>query len=237
MTDMSKKIKITLLFSIFFILFSAFLVFFSNAQAASVPQFLVSWQASSYVPDWYRGKVFPSAGSKVSVGFDLVNNGKIVDLSKTAIRWYVNDNLIVNENNGLGIKNFTFINNDVYGGNEIDIRITLPNYNGGILDKTVAIPVKQPEVVVDAPYFGNKVSQGKNTLYAWPFFFNIKNIADLIYNWSVNGRGATDANSPFLNLNVDLSTAPGSILNLNAGIENSTNQIESANKTIQLEVK
>ena len=82
---------------------------------------LVSWQADSYVPSWYQGKIFPTNGSKIGVNFELLENGKIVNLSKIKVRWYINDKLIRNESNGLGIKSLSFTTSD-YPGYETEVR-------------------------------------------------------------------------------------------------------------------
>lgn len=229
----NKKFKILIFISTFFFLLYAFFV---GAQTS--PQFLISWQSDSYVPDWYQGKIFPANGSRIDISFELLENGKIADISKTIVRWYVNNNLVINEKNGTGIKNYSFINNDVYRGNDIEVKITLPNYKGAIIDRIINIPVKSQEAVIGPSYFDNKVSTGKSVFYAWPFFFNIKNLNDLSFNWVVNGQKAKNfGQAPsVLNLNVEQGTLSGTKVDVNVNIMNSKNQMESASKVMQLEV-
>ncbi|MCL5004571.1 MAG: hypothetical protein M1170_01335, partial [Patescibacteria group bacterium] len=82
---------------IFFILYALFLFSsFNIAYAQSGYEFLTTWKADGFVPAWYEGKILPSRGSRVSVSFELLKNGKISDLSNVVVRWYVNDNLVKN---------------------------------------------------------------------------------------------------------------------------------------------
>ncbi len=231
---MSKKFKIIIL-TVLISNFSFLISHSANAQAA--PEFLVSWQAQSYVPIWYQGKVFPTYGSRVDVKFELIDNGKIADLSKAKIRWYVNDDLTRNENNGLGIKNYSFVNSSVYGGNDLEVKVSIVDYKGKSLDKIIAIPVKSPEAIIEAPYLDNGVDKGKSAFFAWPFFFGIPN--NFSIKWMVDGNEAngSSANSPILSLNIDSGTLPKTIINLKAQIQNLSNQMEIAEKLVPLEVK
>src|SRR3989338_8026257 len=118
---------------IFLIVVFVFLILNSVDAQTALPQFLVSWQAQSYAPARYQGKIFPTKGTPIVISFELIDNGKIVDLSKTAVRWYINDELVKNEDNGLGIKSLQF-NLPDYAGQETEIRIAIPDYKGSQLD-------------------------------------------------------------------------------------------------------
>ena len=204
-----------------------------NAQTASAPRFMVSWQANSLAPSWYRGKIFPTTGSRVTVKFELVDNGKIIDLSKTAIRWYVNNDLKLNETNGLGIKSYSYITGD-YVGNDINIRISIPNYNGSTLDNVITIPIVSPEVVINAPFSDKTVPPGKVSLEAIPFFFNAGNINNLLFAWNSNGQAAGSTSNPLLNLNIDPATLQGTAISLSVVVKNISNELEAAAKNLQL---
>ncbi len=205
----------------------------ANAQVTSAPQFMVSWQANSSAPSWYRGKIFPTTGSGITVKFELVDSGKIVDLSKTPVRWYVNNNLKLNEANALGIKSYSFITND-YTGNDINIRISIPNYNGSVLDNVLTIPIVSPEVVINAPFPGKTIMPGKLNLEAIPFFFNAGSINNLSFSWNANGQPTSGTANPLLNLNIDPGTPQGTSVNLSVVVKNITNELEAASKNLQL---
>lgn len=209
---------------------------FASAQTSS-QQFLTSWQVSnSYAPSWYQGKVFPTTGSRVSVKFDFIDNGKVVDLSKNKIRWYVNDNLVINEANGSGITNYSFIDND-YVGSDTEVRISIPDYKTGSLNYVLTIPVVSPEIVIKAPYSDKKISAGKATFEAIPFFFKIANPNRLSFRWTANNQSTGDSNSQFLNLNIDPTTTKGVIFNIAVFAGNISDELEQVSKNMQMMIQ
>lgn len=209
--------------------------FFNFANAA--PQFLISWKADSYVPSWYEGKVLPSRGTPVTVSFELIDGGRTANLSGTAVRWYINNKLVRNETSGLGIQSISFAIPD-YGGQETEVRITIPNYRGSELNHILRIPVKNPEAVLDGKFISRGVKAGDNAFEAIPLFFNVKDINDLGFDWTANGQEANvDTTTPWkLNLNVDQDTAEGFFINLQVVVRNFMDQLEFGSKEVQLEV-
>ena len=200
-------------------------------------QFLTSWKADGFVPTWYQGKILPTRGSRVSVSFELINKGKISDLSNTVVRWYINDNLVKNENNGLGIKNYSFTVTD-YPGNNAEIRIAMPDYNGQPLNKIIQIPVNSPEVIVESPAFSlNNIS--KTAIFkANPFFFNVKTMKNLSFQWTANGQSTGNyAGSNILNFNVDPAIDPNTEISLSVVVKNLLNEMEFASKEINFKLK
>lgn len=208
-------------------------------STAAAPQFLVSWQAQSYVPGWYQGKILPTNGTPVEINFELIDNGKIVDLSKTKIRWYVNDGLVKNEEDGLGIK---ILKADIpnYSGQETEIRISVVDYLGGEpLDKIIKIPVVGPEVIINAPYPDKKISAGPSIFQAIPFFFNIKNLNGFSIEWLANEqKPASPSGNPWLlNLNVGPETPKDTEIKLSVSVKNILKELEFASKSINLTIK
>ncbi len=226
-------------FALIFIVFSFQIFIFGYANAQNGTEFLATWEANTYVPDWYQGVISPSYNSRINVKFELVENGRIANLSNTKIRWYVNDRLVRNESAGLGIKNYMVFNNLAYGGNDLEVRISIPEYKSGSLDKIIRIPVKNPEVALEAPYFNKQVEKGDNQFKAWPLFFNVLNSDALNFVWFVNGQPADkqSSNLNIFNLNIGNDVAIGEKMNLEARIGNIKNQIEQASKFVMLEVK
>ena len=205
--------------------------------AQNAPQFMVSWQADSYAPSWYQGKIFPVHGSRIKIGFELTDNGKIIDLSKNKVRWYINDKLKINEDSGLGIKTFSFLVND-YSGEDTEIKIAvLPcdgrcdGYKGEIIYKIVKIPIVSSEAVIDAPYKEKTISVGENIFLAYPFFFNVKNLSELFFEWLVANQPAESGkNNQALDLNIDSLTPSGFEIDIKAIIRNLSDEMEFAAK-------
>jgi len=229
------KLKTTLIISIFYFLLSTF----SLTHAQTSPQFLVSWWAESYAPNWYQGKILPTNGTPVAISFELIDNGKIADLSKTKVRWYVNDNLVKNEENGLGIKALE-INIPDYPSQETEIRISVVDYKGSMtLDRIIKIPVVGPEVVIDSPYPDKKISPGLSIFQAIPFFFNVKDLNSLSIEWSANEQKPKEfsANPWLLNLNIGPETPKDTEIKLSVLVKNVLKELEFASKSIQLQIK
>lgn len=235
MTDFKSKLKISvLIFSIFYFLFFVF----HSGHTQTTSQFLVSWQAQNYAPAWYQGKIFPTKGTPMNISFELIDKNKIVDVSKYRVRWYVNDQLIKNEDNGLGIKSVGVTIPD-YPGNATQIRISLPDYSNG-LDKIITIPVIKPDLVIDSPYYNNQVLSGQtSSFYAYPFFFNVKTPDALSFEWLVNGQPSEtpSAEPAKLDLKVEAAATSGFQINIQAIAGNVSNQLESASKNITVEIK
>jgi len=225
---------LTFLFVIFIFTFS--FLHFSKAQTS--PQFLVSWQAQSYVPSWYQGKILPVYKGPMEISFELIDNGKLADLSQTKIRWYVDDKLIKNEADGLGIKSLKF-NIPDYAGYETAVRIAVVDYkSGGLLDKIITIPVVGPEAVINAPYPDGKIRTGSSIFNLIPFFFNMADISNLSVDWSVNDQKPEGTSSPYLlNLNIGLDTPKDTPINISVSVKNLLNDLEFASKNIQLQIK
>lgn len=227
--------NLILIVSISYLVFSVF----NLVDAQSSPQFLVSWQAESYAPSWYQGKILAINGTPIEISFELIDNGKIADLSKTKVRWYVNDKLVKNENDGLGIKSLKITVPD-YAGQETEIRIAVVDYKGGeTLDKVITIPVVNPEAVINAPYPDRKISTGPSIFQAIPFFFNTKNLTNLLIEWSANEQkteGLT-GNPYLLNLNIGPETPKDTEIKISVLVKSLLNQLEFANKSIQLQIK
>jgi len=231
--DFNKKIKIVFLLFTFYFLLSTLSVF-----AQFTPQFLVSWNSQSYTPNWYNGKIGATYGSSVNISFELIVGGKVADISKTGIRWYKNDKLVKNENNGLGIKNYSFINN-TYGEDDIEIRISIPDYKGNTLDKIIKIPVKSPEVILDTKRFDRKLSKGVNPITLWPFFFNVIDNRELSFNLS-SDKGAVSNlsnNSSIFNLELNQNALLDTGVRLQAIVKNIKNAMESASRMIQYNIE
>jgi hypothetical protein len=229
-----KSKKFVLAVSVSCFLFSAF--YFAGAQTQ--PQFMVSWQAGNYAPNWYEGKILPVKGTAVKASFELVDNGKIADLSKIKIRWYVNGKLAINEDSGLGIKNYEFSVSG-YAGQNAEVRIVAVDYPSGQIDKIVNIPIVKPDAVINIPYPESKIGTGSSIFELFPFFFNIKNLGQLSPDWSINGQApAGQGANPFiLDLNVGPETPSSAKIGVSASVKNVSNNLEFSNKTVQLQIK
>ena len=180
----------------------------------------------------------PINGTAVNVNFELIDGGKLADLSKTIVRWYVNDKLVANENKGLGIKNIK-INIPDFKGDTTEIRIAVLGYkDGDLIDKVIEIPISGPEAIINAPYPDGKIGIGSSVLELVPFFFNISDISNFSIDWLVNGRTPNSSNNPYLlNLNIGSDTPQNTQINVSVSVKNILKQLEFASQSINLIVK
>lgn len=214
----------------------AFFVASTSQVFAASPQFMASWSANSFAPSWYQGKIFPTKGSKFTVSFELVgqdssNFGKIIDLSSSQVKWYINDRFYTQQ---VGLKSITFTN-ITYPGSTINVRISVEVTNpsdgtSSFMDNYVAIPVVSPEVVILNKNFSNTISLNSTVDFsAAPFFFNVSSINDISAVWNVGGQ-QSDKNSqdPFsLTAKFGQNISPG-LINVSITAQNINNTLETA---------
>ena len=198
----------------------------ANKVFAADPQFFVSWSADSFTPSWYEGKAFPTKGSKVNVSFELVSQnsadfGKIVNLSSSQIRWYINDSFYIQQN---GLNSLTFTNNS-FPNSTIKVRISAEvtnpsDGNSSLVNKYVTIPVASPKVIISSKDFSRILGPNSAVnLTAAPFFFNVDSINNISAIWNVSGQQSDkNAENPFsLVVKFGQNIFPGPItVNINA---------------------
>ena len=217
-----------------FLVLAAFVIFFalfSKFAAAAGPELLITWRAKSYVPPDYSGKILPTANSEMTASLEVINQGRVVDISGQTIYWYVNGNLI---SNGKGVQTVTFHTPNSLP-NVATIKAELPFYSGGDLLSEVSIPVVPPEAVIEAAYPNSSFYGGTAEAKAFPYFFNVSTANDLIFSWSVNGQIPTSSENPsILSVNSDPNMPVGSTLLIALDIQNQTNPLEAASKIVSL---
>lgn len=161
----------------------------NKIKAEEAPIFWVTWNAESYSTPEFKGKALPSYGTLTNIAFELVQNGKVVSLNSQEVIWYLNGTSV---KKGLGIKELSFHSGLSSGANRI--RIELPGFKGGAsLLKSVEIPVKLPEVVLDAPYVKKAVTSREINLRALPYYFNAMRSGELSWIWQVGTTTLNDS--------------------------------------------
>lgn len=208
--------------------------------AQTAPEFLVSWRASSYVPADYQGKVLPSSGSRVDIGFDLVDKNKTVDLSRRNITWFLGQNFL---RSGVGLKKLSV---DLTDNRTQTVRITVGDYNNEDLDHVFLLPVAEPEAIISVktPYETARnqtfLPLKNHLLEARPFFFNVSSLGGLQFKWRINGNLVSgEAESPnFLNLDLASEGAPQlTEVNVSLGVSNLLNDLELAGKSLNFVIE
>ena len=212
---------------------------------ATSPTFLVSWKADNYAPLQYFGKIFPVNQTKITVSFEMVSNnpddsGKLVDLSGSEVRWYVNDQIMYKEN---GRKTMSFVTSDS-GGAETNVKISAEYFDkvlgySSFVNRYLTIPLVSPEVVINNVGFSASLSQKTSSrIFAIPYFFN-SDFKNLSVKWSINDQNvAVDPKDPW---NLDLSLGSNyparAIVKITAVVSNILEGLPSASKDFYLTVQ
>jgi hypothetical protein len=201
---------------------------FTNAQAAS--QAMITWQAQSFAPAEYSGKILPSPGTNIKLGLEVIKENKLQDLSKINIRWYLDGKLLTQ---GFGLKetNFTASKGATYSH---FVRAVIQDKEE--ISGTVDIPIVNPKIIIKTPSPADiLVPLGKTRLQAIPYFFNAANLGELIFKWAVNNQVIEGSNI------LELEIAPPIPLNHNLNVrvtaQNLKNDLEFGTKEINLNVQ
>lgn len=208
------------------ILFS-FLVLLKNSFAQQTQNdIIISWQAYNFVPYFFRGKILPTTGSSVYASVDLIQNNKLVNLSKSKIYWYLNNELI---SNSVGAQKINFI----APSSNVNLRVELPDF--GLL-KTITIPVVKPKIVINAPFPQKEIKTNYFELNAMPYFFNIPNndldFLDVV--WKINGRLQKPSAESLFKIKVNITDEFVKDLIVEVSAQNTENPIEWAYKKVNL---
>lgn len=202
---------------------------FGAAQTAE-PFVLLTWQADSYAPPGFQGKVLPTAYTKISAGVEVISGGRSLNLSEANINWYWNNQPIAG---GQDKRRAEFYPEFISSLN--DLRVEISGIDKGLLIKTVEIPVVQPQVVIEAPFPGGVFFENQITLTARPYFWNPNSISDLIFDWQVNNQTPEKQdNVGVLQINMQPGVAPGFEIKVSLRVYNPTTAAEATAKTLFL---
>ncbi|MBI3589248.1 MAG: hypothetical protein HY093_02440 [Candidatus Liptonbacteria bacterium] len=219
-----KKISLWVVFLGLMLVFAT-----PKSWGESSPQFLVSWRAQTYVPADFKGKVMPTSGSPVEVGFEMISQGRLVNLSQNEIYWYLDDDFV---KGGVGLQGIVF---RPLGVGQHNLRIKLPDYQGQSLTKNVVIPTVKPEAVIVAPFPQGKFTNPKIRLKGEAYFFNVDSLGALSLNWAVNGQGAKNSgDNSFLDISLGSPLGSGLPLNVSLNVRNPRSLLEMAGEEVLL---
>ena len=227
------------------IMFLLFLGLFSLAAATlplhsfgqgttESPVILLTWQAGSYVPTNYQGKALAGPSSIISASVEIIDQGKVADLSRSPIRWYLDGSLV---GSGVGKKtvNVRAPSLPLQG---TQLMVQIPGYKGELLFKTVVIFVSSPIAAIEAPYVGGDFGSRSVSVRGVPYFFNVSDMSTLIFNWTVNGQSAPTATSTEektqLVVNINPDAAIGSTLDIGLVIRDPKLELFYASKNVTL---
>jgi hypothetical protein len=214
---MKLKFLSIFLLSIFYLLFSS--------QFASAADFiLVDWQISNYIPEEYslNAKTSAISGSQVRLVVNLLedlgkNNYHFADLKNHTIRWFNNG---VNVGEFKGATQFVFPVGRFFDQSSFSLLVQVigPGFETQA-QKQIVIPVLKSSQATVHLVKNSKVSPyhqdvfaglpGEDlTLLVKPYFFNVKSIFDLSFQWSHKGQKLENQGKDKFVLSVKLPKNP-----------------------------
>jgi len=200
-----------------------FVGFGAFAVHAASPAVFISWKAQSYVPASFQGKVLPTASSSFSASVEVIDGGKLADISKQTIYWYADDEFL---GGGAGTQAITF-SGPSRSPNLINLRVQIPGYAGGMLIKAVEIPIMNPEVVIESPYPAHAFSSSPVAVAVLPYFFHVHDLSKLTINWIMNGAPPENPLNPQI-LTINTNVQPETTIPISVSVVNADDFLDSA---------
>lgn len=201
----------------------ALLFFLVHAQEG--PRLMITWRAVGYAPPTYQGKILPTANSFIVAALELVDGGKLADLSGKTVYWYLNGELL---EGGEGVQRVAFRTQRIVGS-KVKVRVQIPDYGGEAFVKTIEISTVRPEVTIEAPFPEGRAVGSPVKVRGVPYFFNTTDAAAFSYSWKANGKTPEDVVNPeLLEVNLSPETPDGFPINITLEVKNTSARSETA---------
>jgi hypothetical protein len=212
----------------------------------AINRFDLIWSADTYTPFGYEGRNLPTIGSEVRV--DTIINASGGNAKSLKYSWFLED-IFQQNKSGYGKDSFSFYIQQMPGEYQT-IRVQAFNDDRTIFEeKTIQIPVAKPELIVypskGNSHFSNQASGNylnilgeKISLIVKPYFFSIKKLTDLTFEWGLAGQqpiSSSDYDASILNLTV--RNASGTNNNLYIGVINPGEERQNMSKNINLNIQ
>ena len=169
---------------------------FDVGPRIAINGFELIWSTDAYTPYEYQGRALASQGSEVTV--EAIVSAVNGDPDSLKYSWFL-DNIFQRTKSGYGENSFHFYVLQYSGAYHI-IKLQIFNEDRSVFEeKTIKIPVVEPEVIVYPSngngYFSNQTSKTSFVLaekefsfIAKPFFFGVKELTGLSFEWRFPGQ-------------------------------------------------
>ncbi len=200
------QIKKTIYFLLFVI--CCFLLFIPIQGHASQAEVTLTWSTNTYTPLGFPGKALPAKGSIVEVV--AVISAQKFNPQELFYDWFLDDNF-QNIKSGKGEQVFKF-NIGERASQKRTIKVIIKDREGNVIGRSsyLTLSPQEPEIILktkaillDYPKSVPKyqISSNKKTIFtAQLFFFNIKKVDDLIYQWILGDKEAIQTDEQNLNI-------------------------------------
>jgi len=200
----------------------------AGAQTAS--QTILTWAANNFYRADFGGKTLVTPGTPLTVSAEVLQNGKITDLSEASFIWYIDEKL---QSRGEGLKEISFTANKTVG-DDYFVRVNIRS-GENVFESSVRIPISSPVLVLRNPNPNGLIKSGeKAQITAVPYFFNINLFQGLEFFWQVDsGTIKESGNDNNLTLNTG-NAQPGKTIQITGTARNKNNSLETAVSRIKL---
>jgi hypothetical protein len=157
------------------------------------PNITLVWEASSYVPPFYKGKaLMPDGGDGRIVAF--LPPG-ITDTQNVSYQWQI-DGAVDGTRSGVG-RNTYEVKSEIFGGSPL-IVVEVSDEKGSIGTGALRIPLSKPQALIyaDAPLGGvlfnvenPRLGGAEFVVETYPLFFTTttRQSSAMSYQWKING--------------------------------------------------
>lgn len=171
------------------------------------------WSANTYTPINYEGRTLPIKGSTVSVYVDIkISGGNYQNLKYS---WFL-DGVFQEAKSGYARSAFSFGVRREKGASHLVLVKIFNEDRSFYIERSIEIPIAEPELLIYSSkgnsHFSNQASEVSIVLsnkefsfVAKPYFFNIKKLTDLTFEWNLPGKDpiiSSAYNASVLNLTV-----------------------------------
>jgi hypothetical protein len=238
-------LRITLLLVICWLLVALSLVTPAQSQTPSM-EITLTWSTDTYIPLNYPGKALPTRGSIIEVVANI--DSPDIDPQKVIYYWFLNDR-IQKLASGEGKQVFKFNIGESITRKHL-VKVEIRNREGTLLGVSSYLSLKpeEPQIILKTKkplpsllalkQYQISANQEVNFV-AQPYFFNIKEVAELNYSWSLGGQEASQISQDYPNI---LTLRIGELAEaisreLKVGAVNNQRPIEKAQAEIELVLK
>jgi hypothetical protein len=216
---------------VFILLVAGYQLLVTNINAQTPAQVILTWQANNFYPADFNGKPAATPNTPVTVAAEVLQGGKLTDLSQTTFTWYVDEKF---QSRGNGLKEIVFTVDKSVGDSHF-VRVNIQS-DSDVFENSIRIPVSSPVVILKTPYPNQLVRTGsKPEITAVPYFFNINAFRDLNFSWQLGtGEIKESGNDNRLVLNIGTTPPPENTIQITGTARNKNSLLETATSRIRL---
>ena len=219
-----------------------------NEEPINLNSIELLWSTDTYTPFDYQGRALPVKGSSITVSANLkISSGNLNSLKYS---WFLDDVFQENES-GYGKNVFKF---RVRRSNGLSHNLLVKIFNDDrsfYIEKTLEIPITKPELIIYSSngnsHFSNQAStistvlaDKKFSFIAKPYFFSIKKLTDLVFEWTLSGTNpiiSSDYDASIFNLTIsDKNVSETAESNLWVSVKNTLYENQKANGSMKINI-